>query len=46
MAYKEYGNASWWRPIAEVNGIDDPLKLIAGTRLLVPDMDDAFNRAI
>jgi Contractile injection system tube protein len=46
VAYKEYGNAGWWRPIAEVNGIDDPFKLVVGTRLLVPDMDEAFNQAI
>lgn len=46
VAYKEYGNAGWWRPIAEVNGIDDPFKLVVGSRLLVPDMDEAFNQAI
>ena len=46
VAYKEYGNAGWWRPLAEANGIDDPLKLVVGTRLLVPDIDEAFNQAI
>ena len=37
VAYKEYGNAAWWRPLAEANGIDDPFKLVIGSRLLVPD---------
>jgi nucleoid-associated protein YgaU len=46
VAYKEYGNADWWRPLAHANGIDDPLKLLPGTRLLVPDIDEAFNQAI
>jgi Contractile injection system tube protein/LysM domain len=46
VAYKQYGNAGWWRPLAEANGIDDPLKVSPGTRILVPDIDDAFNRAI
>jgi nucleoid-associated protein YgaU len=46
VAYKQYGNAGWWRPLAHANGIDDPLKVGAGTRLMVPDIDDAFNQAI
>jgi nucleoid-associated protein YgaU len=46
VAYKQYGNAGWWRPLANANGIDDPLKVGAGTRLMVPDIDDAFNQAI
>jgi Contractile injection system tube protein len=46
VAYKEYGNAGWWRPLAEANGIDDPLTLTPGIRLLVPDIDEAFNQAI
>jgi hypothetical protein len=46
VAYKEYGNAGWWRPLAHANAIDDPLKLVVGTRLLVPDIDEAFNQAI
>jgi nucleoid-associated protein YgaU len=46
VAYKEYGNAGWWRPLGEANGIDDPLKVTAGTRLLVPDIDDTFVQAI
>jgi hypothetical protein len=46
VAYKEYGNAAWWRPLALANDIDDPFNLIAGTRLLVPDIDEAFKREI
>ncbi len=30
------GDASRWREIAETNGIDDPLNLAPGTRLIVP----------
>ena len=40
------GTPAWWRPLAEANGIDDPFKLVVGTRLLVPDIDEAFNQAI
>jgi hypothetical protein len=46
VAYKEYGNAGWWRPLALANDVDDPLDLVAGTRLLVPDIDEAFKQAI
>jgi nucleoid-associated protein YgaU len=46
VAYREYGNAGWWRALAEANGIDDPLKVQVGTRLLVPDIDETLSRAI
>lgn len=46
VAYREYGNAGWWRPLAEANGIDDPLRVMPGTRVLVPDIDDTFSQAI
>jgi hypothetical protein len=36
IAYAEYGNPALWRGLAEVNGIDDPLRVRAGTRLLIP----------
>lgn len=42
VAYREYGRADWWRPLAEANNIDDPLRVPDGTRVLVPDIDDAF----
>lgn len=36
IAESEYMDAGEWRRIAEANGIDDPLNLVPGTRLLVP----------
>lgn len=41
IAYGEYGDAGLWRGIAAFNGIDDPLRVAAGTRLLVPTVDEA-----
>ena len=41
VAYREYGDASLWRGIAAFNEIDDPLRVAAGTRLLVPTADEA-----
>ena len=46
VAYREYGNAGWWRPLAEANGIDDPLRVAPGTRVLVPDIDETFGQRI
>ena len=36
IAYEEYDDSSQWRRIAEANGIDDPLGLSPGQRLLIP----------
>jgi nucleoid-associated protein YgaU len=36
IAYREYGDATTWRTIAEANGIDDPLALKRGTVLSIP----------
>jgi hypothetical protein len=36
IAYAELGDATAWRVLAEANGIDDPLRMPVGTRLLVP----------
>ena len=36
IAYHEYGNAAYWRALANANGIDDPARLRAGTELLLP----------
>ena len=36
IAHEEYGDPTLWRGIAEVNRIDDALRLVAGTRLLIP----------
>ena len=36
IAAEEYRDSALWRPIAEENGIDDPLNVSPGTVLLVP----------
>lgn len=36
LAAQIYGNASWWRFLAMVNGIASPLELTAGSTLLTP----------
>jgi hypothetical protein len=36
VAFREYGDAAAWRDIAAANGIDDPLRVAPGTRLLLP----------
>ncbi|MEV0528935.1 LysM peptidoglycan-binding domain-containing protein [Streptomyces sp. NPDC050439] len=36
LAWREYGDATVWRAIAEANGIDDPSALTAGTELVLP----------
>ncbi|MDH6137745.1 hypothetical protein P3T37_007178 [Kitasatospora sp. MAA4] len=41
LAYREYGDPTAWRVIAEANGIDDPLRLRPGTEVLVPAADQA-----
>lgn len=41
VAFREYGEAGLWRGIAAFNAIDDPLRVIAGTRLLLPTADEA-----
>jgi hypothetical protein len=41
IAYKEYGDASLWRGVAAVNGIDDPLRVAPGRTLLIPPGDAA-----
>lgn len=37
IAYRHLGSPTAWRVLAEVNGIDDPLSIPVGTRLLIPD---------
>ena len=36
IAFAEYDDSSEWRRIADANGIDDPLRLEPGLKLLVP----------
>ncbi|MFJ9893025.1 LysM peptidoglycan-binding domain-containing protein [Streptomyces sp. NPDC091280] len=40
LAWREYGNATRWRVIAEANDIDDPMRLRPGSELLLPSADD------
>lgn len=37
IAYREYGDATKWRPLALANGLENPRALRAGQRLLVPE---------
>ena len=39
IAYDAYGDPTRWRPIAEANGIDNPLALRRGTDLTIPTLD-------
>jgi nucleoid-associated protein YgaU len=39
IAYESYGDATRWRPIAESNGIDNPLALRRGSTLTIPRLD-------
>jgi LysM repeat protein len=41
VAYKELGKPAYWRAIADLNGIDDPLRVPSGTVLLIPTAADA-----
>ena len=36
IAYREYGNPAMWRQVAEVNGIDDPMRLERGRSVFLP----------
>jgi nucleoid-associated protein YgaU len=40
IAFDEYGKPSLWRGLAAFNGIDDPLRVGIGTRILVPPQGD------
>lgn len=37
LAYDEFHDASAWRAVAELNGIDDPTRLRPGLEVLLPD---------
>jgi nucleoid-associated protein YgaU len=41
VAFREYDDANLWRGLAVLNGIDDPLRVTPGTRLLIPTADEA-----
>jgi hypothetical protein len=36
IAHAEYGDPSKWRALAEINGIDDPMRIPPGSALIVP----------
>jgi nucleoid-associated protein YgaU len=36
IAFREYDDAALWRGLAALNGIDDPMRLRTGQRLIVP----------
>ncbi len=40
VAYSEFNDASLWRAIAEENEIDDPMRLAAGSVLLLPSFEE------
>jgi nucleoid-associated protein YgaU len=40
LAWREYGDASAWRSIADANGIDDPGQLRNGVELVLPAADE------
>jgi hypothetical protein len=41
VAFRELGKPAYWRAIAELNGIDDPMRVRAGAVLLIPSRADA-----
>lgn len=44
VAFAEYGDPAMWRQLAAYNGIDDPLRVARGTRLLLPPAADLMRR--
>jgi hypothetical protein len=42
LAWREYGDATAWRTIAQANGIDDPMVLVPGSELIMPEMDESL----
>ncbi len=40
LAWREYGDATVWRAIAETNGIDNPERLAPGTELILPAVEE------
>lgn len=43
VAFIEFGAPSYWRALAAFNGIDDPLRVRPGTRILIPSAEEAAN---
>jgi nucleoid-associated protein YgaU len=45
IAYAQYGDAGFWRSLAIFNGIDDPLRVRPGQRVLIPSTTEAADLA-
>ncbi len=45
IAYAEYGNPNLWRAVADLNHIDDPMRLRPGQRLMLPTVETLGSRA-
>lgn len=45
LAFREYGDPALWRALAEFNGIDDPMRVGGGTRVLIPSLSEAMRMA-
>ena len=45
IAYREYDDAALWRGLADLNGIDDPMALRIGQRLIVPPFEQVAARS-
>jgi hypothetical protein len=41
LAFAEFGDATLWRALARINGIDDPMAVAPGSRILVPSAVEA-----
>ncbi|HJP87994.1 MAG TPA: hypothetical protein VJ850_03045 [Candidatus Limnocylindrales bacterium] len=45
VAYAEFGDPNYWRALAVMNGIDDPLRVKPGANLLIPSAAEAAKLA-
>lgn len=45
LAWREYGDPTAWRAIAEANDLDDPMILAPGVELLLPGLDELAREA-
>ena len=45
VAWARYGEAGFWRALADFNGIDDPMRVEPGTTLLIPPRREAAARS-
>jgi nucleoid-associated protein YgaU len=45
ISFAEYGDPTKWRALAEANDIDDPMRLVPGTELLVPERNEVESLA-